>query len=79
MGRLRARLERLEREAGPLYKTLILPDGGTLRYTGDEALEAMVAAIHEDGHPLLARFLEAETAEGMPGLCRALVGSREDG
>ncbi len=79
MGRLRSRLEKLEREAGPLYKTLTLPTGGTLRYTGDEALEAMVAAIHEAEHPLLSRFLEAGTNEGMPGLCRALVGSREGG
>ncbi len=75
----RSRLERLEREAGPLYKTLILPTGGTLRYTGDEALEAMVAAIHQNEHPLLARFLETDATEGMPGLCRALVGSREGG
>ncbi len=79
MGRLRGRLERLEREAGPLYKTLTLPTGETIRYTGDEALEAMVAAIHQDKHPLLARFLEAGTTEGMPGLCRALVGSWERG
>ncbi len=72
-------MERLERRAGPLYKTLALPTGETVRYTGDEALEAMVAAIHQHDHPLLSRFLEADTAEGMPGLCRALVGSRSDG
>ena len=70
MSRLRGRLRRLEREAAPFYKTLTLPGGETLRYTGDEALEAMMAAT---------RFLEAETAEGMPGLCRPLVGSREGG
>lgn len=79
MGALRRRLERLEREATPLYSTLTLPTGEAVRYTGDEALEAMVAAIHEDEHPLLFRFLEADTTEGMPGLCRALAGSRGDG
>lgn len=77
MSRLRGRLEALERKAGPLYKTLTLPDGGTVRYTGDEALEAMNAAIHQDEHPLLSRFVEADTTEGMPGLCRALAGSWE--
>lgn len=75
MGRLRSRLEKLEREAGPLYKTLTLPTGGTLRYTTDEALEALGAAIHRTENPLLDRFMEADTTEGLPGLCRALVGS----
>ena len=42
----------------------------------DEALEAPHAAIGQTDHPLLARFLEADTTEGLPGLCRALVGSR---
>ena len=79
MGRLRSRLERLEREVGPLYETRTLPTGETVRYTGDEALEAMVAAIHEDEHPLLARFLQPDTAQGMPALCRALAGSRTRG
>ncbi len=76
---LRGRLERLEREAGPLYKTLTLPTGRTLRYTTDEALEAMVAAIHRTENPLLDRFVEADTTEGLPGLCRTLVRSWERG
>lgn len=75
MGCLRFRLERLEREALPLYKTLQLPGGGTIHYTGEEALEAMVTARRKDENPLLNRFLETDTTEGMPGLCRALVGA----
>lgn len=42
MGSLRWRLERLEAEAVPFYKTLLLPGGGTVRYTPKDALDAMI-------------------------------------
>lgn len=71
------RLERLEANAEALHSVLTLPDGSRVLYTVGEALEAMHAALCQTDHPLLARFLEAETTEGLPGLCRALVGSRD--
>lgn len=43
-------------------------------YTPDEALDTAHAAIGGEESPLLARFLEAETTEGLPGLCRAITG-----
>ncbi len=75
MAGLRARLERLEAGTEGLYTVLRLPDGAPVRYTTDEALEALGAAIHRTENPLLDRFVEADTTEGLPGLCRILVGS----
>lgn len=75
--RIRARLDSLEARVGAARTALVLPDGSRVLYTPDEALNALHAAIGDEEEPLLARFLEAETTEGLPGLCRALVGSRE--
>ena len=79
MGRLRTRLERLEGRVEATHDVLTLPDGSRALYTQPGALRALGAAIRGREEPLLARFLEAETTEGMPGLCRALVGSRDGG
>lgn len=79
MGRTRGRLERLEAEAEALHTVLTLPDGSKVLYTPEEALGAVHAAIHGTADPLLTRFLEADTAEGLPGLCLALTGSRPGG
>ena len=76
MGRLRTRLERLEGRVEATHDVLTLPDGSRVLCTQPDALRASGAAIRGGEEPLLARFLEAETTEGMPGLCRALVGSR---
>ncbi len=79
MGGLRERLRRIETEAERLHTVLRLPDSATVLYTPEEALDATSAAIHGTEHPLLTRFLESDTAEGLPGRCRALTGSRGDG
>lgn len=79
MAGLRRRLEALEAGTEGLCAVLRLPDGGTVRYTTDEALAALHAAIRGGEDELLARFVAAGTSEGLPGLCRPLVGSREDG
>ena len=71
------RLERLERDSEALHGVLTLPYGSRVLYTVDKALDAVGAAIRGGEAPLLGAFLEAETTEGLPGLCRALVGSRE--
>lgn len=77
MTRTRARLEGLEARVAATRTALALPDGSRVLYAPEDALDALHAAIGGEEEPLLARFLEAETTEGLPGLCRALVGSRE--
>ena len=79
MGRLRTRLERLEGRVEATHDVLKLPDGSHVLYTQPGVLRALGAAIRGGEEPLLARFLKAETTKGMPGLCRALVGSRDGG
>lgn len=73
---IRGRLERLETEAAGLYETLRLPDGSAVLYTGEEMLGALSAAIRREEHRLLPRIRKVDTREGMPGLIRALEGSR---
>jgi hypothetical protein len=77
VGSLRGRLTKLEREAGEFYETLRLPDGTEVRYETSELLEALCAAIDGQEHRLLPYFRQIDTREGMPGLIRAIEGSRE--
>jgi hypothetical protein len=79
MTRTRTRLDALEGRVAATRTALVLPDGSRVLYTPGEALDALHAAIGDEEEPLLARFLEADTTEGLPGLCRALVGSRARG
>ena len=80
---LRRWMRRLERNAGPLYGTLRLPDGTEIRYEGGEMLDALLAAIDGQEHrllPYLRSFAKAEpegsgASEGMPGIIRAIEGS----
>ncbi len=72
----RARLERLEAEAGDLYSTLTLPDGTAVRHSGEEMLGAVSAAIRQREHWLLPHVRKVDTRMGMPGLIRALEDSR---
>jgi hypothetical protein len=73
------RLGRLEREVSEFYETLKLPDGTEVCYTGEEMLEALCACIERREHRLLPylRRAEPDTTQGMPGLVRAIEGSRE--
>jgi hypothetical protein len=73
---LRGRMSRLERQADGLYWTLRLPDGAEVRYTSEEMLCAVSAAIRQVEHRLLPYIRQIDTKEGMPGLIRALEGSR---
>jgi hypothetical protein len=74
---LRARLSRLEQKAGESYQTLRLPDGQVIRYESEEMLAALSACIAKREHRLLQYIRRIDTNEGMPGLIRAIEGSRE--
>jgi hypothetical protein len=73
---LRDKLVRLQKATEGLYETLHLPDGTEVRYHHKEMLEAMSAAIHQGEHRLLPYIHRTDTNRGMPGLIRALDGSR---
>ena len=74
---MRGWIKRLERETEEFYDTLQLPDGTEVRYTGEEMLEALCACIESREHRLLPYLRQIDTREGMPGLIRAIEGSRE--
>jgi hypothetical protein len=76
---LRDRMSRLERRVDGLYRTLRLPDGTEVRYTDEEVLAALSAAIRQAEQRLLPYIRQMDTKEGMPGLIRAIEGSRADG
>jgi hypothetical protein len=72
---LRWRLEKLERETEGFHQTLTLPDRTKVRYTGEEMVNALIAAIHQEEHHLLSHIRKIDTNHGMPGLLRALEAS----
>jgi hypothetical protein len=74
---LRGWVRELERDAGDLGGTLQLPDGTEVRYESEEMLEALLAAIEGREHRLLPYLRQIPTSEGMPGMIRAIEGSRE--
>jgi len=74
---LRGWVRKLERDAGDLGGTLQLPDGTEVRYESEEMLEALLAAIEGREHRLLPYLRQIPTSEGMPGMIRAIEGSRE--
>ena len=65
-------MSRLERQANGLFRTLRLPDGAEVRYTSEEMLGAVCAAIRQEEHRLLPYVRQLDTTQGMPGLIRAL-------
>ena len=73
---LRGRMSRLERQADGLYRTLRLPDGAEVRYTSEEMMAAVIAAMHDQEHRLLPYTRQLDTTRGMPGLIRQLEESR---
>ncbi len=75
--RARTRLEKLEQWAGRHYSVLRLPDGTEIKYTGDDALDAMFAAIDEADHWLHPYIRQIDTKGGFPGLIRSLMRSTE--
>ena len=52
------------------------PDGAEVRYTSEEMLCAVSATIRQVEHRLLPYTRQMDTKEGMPGLIRAIEGSR---
>ena len=73
---LKSRLEHLEKLSDGLYRTLTLPDGQQIRYTHEEMMAAVIAAMHDQEHPLLPYIRQLDTTQGMPGLIRQLEESR---
>ncbi len=76
---LEGRLKRLETAAEGLYKTLRLPDGTRVRYTGEEMLDAVIAAIDQREHRLLPYLRKMDADRGLPALVRSIEGSEDDG
>ena len=79
MRRSRGRLEGLEGLLEASHEALTLPDGSRVLYTAPDALRTVGAAIRGEQSLLLARFLEAGTTQGLPGLCSALAESQARG
>jgi len=73
---LKSRLEHLEKLSDGLYRTLTLPDGQQIRYTSEEMMAAVIAAMHDQEHRLLPYVRQLDTTQGMPGLIRQLEESR---
>jgi hypothetical protein len=72
-------MSRLEKHAGVLYRTLRLPDGTEVRYTDEEVLVALSAAIRQKQHRLLPHIGQLDPTEEVPsmiGLIRSLEESR---
>ncbi len=74
---LRGKLTKLEQEVEPHYETLRSPDGTQVRYTDEEALDALGACVDEEEHWLIPHFRDAGVTAGLPGLVRALEVSKE--
>ncbi len=53
MGRLRARLRRAEQRATPLYDVVTLKDGTRVTFAPEKRLEAFLAEMAGEEHPLL--------------------------
>lgn len=74
---LRARLQRAERKAEASYEVLRLADGTRIKYPASEMLGALSATIRRKDHWLRPHVHASGTNEGLPGLLRALLESRE--
>lgn len=74
---LRDKLKRLEKVADEGSGVLVLPDGTKIRYGNGELLDAFLAAMDRQEHRLLPYVRQMDTTEGLPGLIRAIEGSRE--
>jgi hypothetical protein len=73
---LKSRLEHLEKLSDGLYRKLTLSDGQRIRYTSEEMMAAVIAAMHDQEHRLLPYVRRLDTTQGMPGLIRQLEESR---
>jgi hypothetical protein len=73
---LRGRVRRAEAGAAVFYKTLRLPDGTKVRYTGEEMLDAVIAAMNGEEHRLLPYLHKMDPGRGLPSLVRAVEGDK---
>ena len=75
-------MRRLEQLEGETFGVLTLPDGTRVRYRrgslheAGDMYEAFLACMDGREHWILPYIRQMDTNEGMPGLVRALVGSR---
>jgi hypothetical protein len=80
---MKNRLKRLEALEGEVIGVLTLPSGESVRYRrgsahdGGDIFEAFLACMNGEEHWLLPYIRQMDTREGLPGLIRALEGSRE--
>ncbi len=77
MASIRGRIDKLQQEAEGFYETLTLPDGTEIKYEADEMFEVLCAVFDRREHRLLPILRQMNTYQGMPGLVRAIEGSRE--
>ena len=78
--RIRTKLDRLEKAARQHYEVLRLPDGTQVRYTSEDVLEALSAAIAREEHwllPAIRSQADANSCSGLVGLVGALEASWE--
>lgn len=72
--------KRLEKDAGKYEHTLTMPDGETIKFTGEEMVDAVIAAIEEEDHRLLPYIRRVDTnKEGIANLIGALEGTNDAG
>jgi hypothetical protein len=71
---VRTMLNKLEERARQYYEVLRLPDGSEVRYTGEDALDALCALMDQEDHWLLPHLRRAGTRVGLPGLIWAMEG-----
>ena len=69
---LRSWLKRLERRAKGRHHTLLLPDGQEIHYTGEEMLDAVVAASNREEHRLLPYIRQLPPNDPVANLVWAL-------
>jgi hypothetical protein len=74
---VKTKLSKLEQRAKQHYEVIRLPDGSEVRYSGDNALDALCATLDQGDHWLLPAIRQVETSTGLPGLIRALAGSKD--
>jgi hypothetical protein len=74
MGRLRARIQKAEQQAEGLWQVLTLSDGRRVKYEPEDMLDAILAVVEGEDHPLLPYVERMDPNKGIPSLMRALAG-----
>ena len=64
---IKGRLRHLEQESEGLYQTLTLEDGTKIFYEPEEMLDAILAAIDGEEHPLLPFVRRKGERQGLAG------------